>query len=157
VCPSVRQEAAEAVARLDDRADHGRTRARGLPRQPRIGVLTIARPSGQPPLASPIWYEYADGVVAINVGRDSVKARLAAAEGVARLTVQTEQLPYRFVTVGGPVTAGVADDAPRRRIASRYMPANLLEGYLATGNAADIVTLRLTPATWHSNDFTNVM
>ena len=125
--------------------------------EPRIGVLTIARPSGQPPLASPIWYEYVDGVVVINVGRDSVKARLAAAQGVASLTVQTEQLPYRFVTVGGPVTVDVADDATRRRIASRYMPADQLDGYLETGDTADMVTLRLTPVTWHSNDFTKVM
>jgi len=102
-------------------------------------------------------YEYVDGVVAINVGRDSVKARLAAAAGVASLTVQTEQLPYRFVTVGGPLETGPADDATRRRIATRYMPAGTVEGYLATGDAADMVTLRLTPTTWHSNDFTKVM
>ena len=125
--------------------------------EPHIGVLTIARPSGQPPLASPIWYEYVDGVVAINVARGSVKARLAEAEGVASLTVQTEQLPYRFVTVGGPVTIDAADDATRRRIATRYMPADLVDGYLETGDLADMVTLRLTPTTWHSNDYTKVM
>ena len=45
--------------------------------EPHIGVLTIARGEGQPPLASPIWYEYADGVLVINVGRGSEKARLA--------------------------------------------------------------------------------
>jgi len=39
--------------------------------EPHIGILTIARHSGQPPLASPIWYEYVDGVVVINVGRGS--------------------------------------------------------------------------------------
>ena len=90
--------------------------------EPHIGVLTIARAEGQPPLASPIWYEYVDGVVAINVGRGSEKARRAEATGSASLTVQTEQLPYRFVTVGGSLTIGPADDATRRRIASRYMP-----------------------------------
>jgi PPOX class probable F420-dependent enzyme len=125
--------------------------------EPHIGVLTIARPAGQPPLASPIWYEYVDGVVVINVGRGSVKARLATAAGVASLTVQTEQLPYRFVTVGGPVAVDEADDATRRRIAARYMPAGMLDEYLATGDAADMVTLRLSPTTWHSNDYTNVM
>jgi PPOX class probable F420-dependent enzyme len=125
--------------------------------EPHIGVLTIARQKGQPPLATPIWYEYADGAVAINIGRDSVKARLAAAEGVASLTVQTEQFPYRFVTVGGPVVLAAADDDTRRRIAARYMPAEQVDGYLAGGNAADMLTLRLTPRTWHSNDYTNLM
>ena len=80
--------------------------------EPRIGVLTIARDGAQPPLASPIWYEYVPGGdVVINVGRGSVKARLATAAGAASLTVQTEQLPYRFVTVGGPLTI----DRRRRR------------------------------------------
>ena len=56
--------------------------------EPHIGVLTIARADGQPPLASPIWYEYVDGVVAINVGRGSEKARRAEATGSASLALQ---------------------------------------------------------------------
>jgi len=124
--------------------------------EPHIGVLTIARPEGRPPLASPVWYELVDGVIAINVARDSVKARLAAAAGAASLTVQTEQLPYRFVTVGGALAIADADDATRRRIATRYVPADMVDDYLASGDAADMVTLRLTPVTWHSNDFTKV-
>ena len=126
--------------------------------EPHIGVLTITRGDAQPPLASPIWYEYEPGGdVAINVGRGSVKARLAQAAGAASLTVQTESLPYRFVTIGGALTVGPADEATRRRIATRYLPAEMVDGYLATGDVADMVTLRLTPSTWHSNDFTRVM
>ena len=33
----------------------------------------------------------------------------------------------------------------------------MVDEYLATADADDMVTLRLTPATWHSNDFTRVM
>jgi PPOX class probable F420-dependent enzyme len=124
---------------------------------PRIGVLTIARPDGEPPLASPIWYEYEPGGdVVINVGRTSEKARLAAAAGVASLTVQTEELPYKFVTVGGSVTVDEADDATRRRIATRYLPAGMVDGYLATGDIATMVTLRLTPTTWRTNDYSRL-
>jgi len=126
--------------------------------EPHIGVLTIARPGGRPPLASPIWYEYEPGgAVVINVGRGSVKARLAEAAGVASLTVQTEALPYRFVTVGGPVVITAADDATRRRIAGRYLPAEMVDGYLTSADASDMVTLRLTPSSWHSNDYSRVM
>jgi len=126
--------------------------------EPHIGVLTISRGDTQPPLGSPIWYEYeSGGDVAINVGRGSEKARLALAAGAASLTVQTESLPYRFVTIGGAVTVGPADEATRRRIATRYLPAAMVDDYLATGDVADMVTLRLTPTTWHSNDFTRVM
>ncbi len=124
---------------------------------PRIGVLTIARPDGQPPLASPIWYEYEPGGdVVINVGRSSEKARLAAAAGVASLTVQTEVLPYQFVTVGGPLTIDDGDEATRRRIATRYLPASTVDGYLATGDIATMFTLRLTPTTWHTNDYSRL-
>jgi PPOX class probable F420-dependent enzyme len=126
--------------------------------EPHIGVLTISRGDGQPPLASPIWYEYEPGGdVVINVGRGSVKARLAEKAGVASLAVQTEALPYRFVTIGGPLAITAADDATRRRIAARYLPAAMVDEYLTSGDAADMVTLRLTPATWHSNDYTRVM
>ena len=126
--------------------------------EPHIGVLTITRGDAQPPLASPIWYEYEPGGdVVINVGRGSVKARLAEAAGAASLTVQTEALPYRFVTIGGPLTTTEADDATRRRIAARYLPAEMVDDYLTTADAEDMVTLRLTPATWHSNDYTHVM
>jgi nitroimidazol reductase NimA-like FMN-containing flavoprotein (pyridoxamine 5'-phosphate oxidase superfamily) len=126
--------------------------------EPHIGVLTITRGATQPPLGSPVWYEYEQGGdVVINVGRGSEKARLAQAAGAASLTVQTEALPYRFVTVGGALSVGPADDATRRRIASRYLPAELVDGYLATGSAADMLTLRLTPATWHSNDYSRLM
>ena len=126
--------------------------------EPHIGVLTISRGDGQPPLASPIWYEYEPGGdVVINVGRGSVKARLAEAAGVASLAVQTEALPYRFVTIGGPLAITAADDATRRRIAARYLPAELVDDYLTTSDAADMVSLHLTPATWHSNDYSRVM
>ena len=126
--------------------------------EPHIGVLTISRGDTQPPLASPIWYEYEPGGdVAINVGRGSEKARLATVTGTASLTVQNEQLPYRFVTVGGPLAVGPADHDTRRRIASRYLPAEMVDGYLTTGDPADMLTLRLTPATWHSNDYSRVM
>jgi PPOX class probable F420-dependent enzyme len=126
--------------------------------EPHIGVLTISRGDGQPPLASPIWYEYeGGGEVVISVGRGSEKARLAEAAGVASLTVQTESLPYRFVTIGGPLAITAPDDATRRRIATRYLPVTMVDDYLASTDASDMVTLRLTPATWHSNDYTRVM
>ena len=44
---------------------------------PRVGVLSIAREAGAPPLSTPVWYLYEPGgKVIINIGRDSEKARL---------------------------------------------------------------------------------
>ena len=118
-----------------------------------VGVLSIAGPSA--PLQSPVWYEYEPGGdVVVNIGADSRKAALLADAGAASLCVQNEALPYRFVVVSGPVTTGPADEETRRRIAARYLPAELLEGYLAgSGDVADMLTVRLTPTTWRSNDF----
>ena len=53
--------------------------------------------------------------------------------------MQTESLPYRFVTVGATVTVEPADDAIRRRIAARYLPAAVVDGYLATGDVGEMV------------------
>ena len=52
--------------------------------------------------------------------------------------MQTESLPYRFVTIGGPLTITAADDATRARIATRYLPAEMVDDYLTT----------TTPRTW---------
>jgi PPOX class probable F420-dependent enzyme len=120
-----------------------------------VGVLSIARGDGRPPLASPVWYVYDEGGdVLVNIGAASAKAAALATTPAASLTVQTESLPYKFVTVGGPVAVGPADDATRRRIAERYLPAEMVDGYLASsGDPAQMLTIRLTPRTWHSNDF----
>jgi PPOX class probable F420-dependent enzyme len=122
-----------------------------------VAVLTIARPDGRAPLAAPIWYEYEPGGdVVMTIGAGSEKAALLEQASVASLCAQSEALPYRFVTVDGPVAVVPADDASRRRIAERYLPAELVDGYLASGSSADMRNVRLTPASWRSNDFSKL-
>jgi PPOX class probable F420-dependent enzyme len=122
--------------------------------EPHVAVLTIARPDGQAPLAAPVWYEYEPGGdVVMTIGAGSEKAALLQRSSMASLCAQTEVLPYRFVTVAGPVAVEPADDDARRRIAARYLPADLVDGYLASGDPADMRTVRLTPRSWRSNDF----
>jgi PPOX class probable F420-dependent enzyme len=120
-----------------------------------VGVLSIDGGDGAAPLQSPVWYEYEPGGdVVVNIGAGSRKAELLAAAGRASLCVQREDLPYRFVVVAGPAVLAPADDATRRRIAARYLPGDLVEGYLAgAGDASESVSVRLTPTSWRSNDF----
>lgn len=120
-----------------------------------VALLAISRGDGRPPVLSPVWYAYEPGGdVLVNIGAGSAKAKALASSAAASLSVQTEELPYKFVTVGGPVEVGPADDTVRRRIAERYLPAEMVDGYLASsGDPADMLMLRLTPRTWHSNDF----
>ena len=118
-----------------------------------VGVLSVAGPGA--PLQSPVWYDYEPGGdVVVNIAASSRKAELLAESGTASLCVQNEELPYRFVVVSGPVATEPADDEVRRRIATRYLPAEMVEGYLSgSGDVADMLTVRLTPTTWRSNDF----
>lgn len=122
---------------------------------PRIGMLAVARPAG-PPIASPIWYAYEPGGdVIFSIGRDSAKARALRAAGVASLCTQSEQLPYAFVTVDGPVVVddAAADEELRTRIAIRYLGDELGAAYIASTKGGDSVVARLSPARWRSNDF----
>ena len=123
--------------------------------QPHVAVFAIARADGQPPLAGPVWYDYQRGSdVVISIAAASQKATLLTASPVASMCVQTTNLPYRFVTVSGPVTLGPTDSSIRRRIAARYLPSELLDGYLeGVEDDAQMLTGRLTIRSWYSNDF----
>ena len=120
-----------------------------------VAVLSVPRADGRPPLSGPVWYAYEPGGdVLATIAASGEKARLLAASPTASLCAQTEQLPYKFVTVAGPVVLEPADDSLRREIAARYLAASILEDYLASsGDAAEMLTMRLTPRSWYSNDF----
>ena len=69
-----------------------------------VGVLGIERADG-PPLLLPVWYSYEPGGdVEVLTSASSLKGRLAAAAGRASLCVQQEEVPYKYVSVEGPIT-----------------------------------------------------
>jgi hypothetical protein len=86
----------------------------------------------------------------------SVKARLLARTGRATLTVQQEALPYRYVSVEGPVVveptrSGDGYDlaaVPRGTSAPRRAPSTPrpTPGF-------DMVTVRLRPERWFTVDY----
>lgn len=120
---------------------------------PHVGILAVARREGAAPLTAPIWYAFEDGDVLMSIGVDSQKARLLAGSAEASLCVSSDALPYRFVTVAGPTSLEASDEGLSRRIAARYLPAEMVDGYLAYSSQSEAITIRLTPRTWHSNDF----
>ncbi|MFI5217680.1 MAG: pyridoxamine 5'-phosphate oxidase family protein, partial [Candidatus Limnocylindria bacterium] len=70
-----------------------------------VGVISIAEP-GRGPLSAPIWYGYQPGgELWIVTERDSRKGRLLQRAGRFSLCAQSEQPPYKYVSVEGPVTA----------------------------------------------------
>ncbi|BBG00258.1 MULTISPECIES: pyridoxamine 5'-phosphate oxidase family protein [Pseudonocardia] len=118
-----------------------------------VGVLAVER-DGRAPLAVPIWYDYRDGEILLWMHRGSAKDRAIRAAGRFSFTVQSETVPYRYVTAEGPVTA--ADRAPTRAeataIAGRYLPDGEAAAFVGDGPDADSVLVRMRPERWLSND-----
>lgn len=117
-----------------------------------VGVLAIAR-QDKGPLALPIWYQYEDGVVLIGMGGDSLKAKLLRNAGRATLTAQQEELPYKYVSVEGPIEI-VQDQRDDFVMASRYLGPEMGRWYADNNpSTEESVLVRLTPERWLTADF----
>jgi nitroimidazol reductase NimA-like FMN-containing flavoprotein (pyridoxamine 5'-phosphate oxidase superfamily) len=117
-----------------------------------VGILSIAR-DGKGPLALPIWYQYVDGEIIIGMGGESTKAKLLRAAGRATMTVQTEQAPYRYVMVEGPVEV-VHEQRDDLSMASRYLGEELGAWYAENNPSTSAsVVAHLTPESWITSDF----
>jgi nitroimidazol reductase NimA-like FMN-containing flavoprotein (pyridoxamine 5'-phosphate oxidase superfamily) len=121
-----------------------------------VGVLSVAE-TGRGPCTVPVWYSYAAGdAIRVTVPPSSRKVRLLREAGRASMCVQTETLPYRYVSVEGPIEIVEAElSADQREIATRYLGEKLGTRYLAA-NAEHLkkeVLLLLRPERWWSVDF----
>jgi PPOX class probable F420-dependent enzyme len=121
-----------------------------------VGVLALERSDG-PPLAVPVWYSYtAGGDVEVLTSASSIKGRLAAAAGRGTLCAQQEELPYRYVSVEGPIeidALGPDDAAVTEEMAVRYLGEELGRAYAANSIGPDDIRLRLRPQRWYSVDY----
>src|SRR5262245_15657599 len=121
-----------------------------------VGVLAVAEP-GRGPCAVPVWYRYTPGdVVRITIPPTSRKAKLLRTAARASLCVQLETLPYKYVSVEGPVEMVATDvAADQREMAERYLGPKLGGRYLRANAAAlgDEVLVVLRPERWWSVDF----
>lgn len=121
-----------------------------------VGVLAVDEP-GRGPLALPIWYLLDGGSIVIEMDGNSRKAELLRAAGRATMTVQTENPPYQYVSVEGPVELA----EPRHdalEMAVRYLGDDLGAWYVAqnprTEHSVEVV---LTPEHWRTFDFGKVI
>ncbi|MER6387045.1 pyridoxamine 5'-phosphate oxidase family protein [Streptomyces sp. NPDC001523] len=112
------------------------------------------------PLTVPIWYQYAPGGdLWIMTGRDSRKAELLGSAGRFTLMVDRLKPTIRYVSVEGPVIS----TAPARReqlveIASRYLPAEKVDGYVdfAWKDHGAQLVFHMRPQRWVSSDLGQV-
>ncbi|HVP28815.1 MAG TPA: pyridoxamine 5'-phosphate oxidase family protein [Myxococcota bacterium] len=127
-----------------------------------VGVLSLAEP-GRGPLTVPIWYGYEPGgEIRFVTERDSRKGRLLAEGSRVSLCAQTEQPPYRYVSVEGPVVAVATADVERdvRPLAHRYLGRDLGDQYVAAtaDDRADggSILVRVRPERWLCVDYGKV-
>jgi PPOX class probable F420-dependent enzyme len=114
---------------------------------PEIGVLATADLRGRPE-GSPVWFEYAAGIVRVLVHRDSRKARNIRENPQVSFTVDTRRPPYRGVVLRGEAALSGPEPALRRRLAHKYLGAEVGDRYLAKTARFDaedaLVTLRVS-------------
>ena len=121
-----------------------------------VGVLGLERSDG-PPLVVPVWYSYEPGGdVVVLTSASSTKGRLAAAARRGSLCAQQEELPYKYVSVEGPIEIeplGAAAHAAVEPMAVRYLGEDLGTAYAEGNIAADEIRIRLRPERWFSVDY----
>lgn len=122
-----------------------------------VGVLGVERTDG-PPLLLPVWYSYQPGGdVEVLTSASSLKGRLASRAGRASLVAQQEALPYKYVSVEGPVEIDELDAEQTKvaiePMATRYLGEEMGKGYAAANQTTDEVRIRLRPSRWFTVDY----
>ncbi len=122
----------------------------------RVGVLVVAS-SGEPPLALPMWYDYEPGgLISFITARDSSKAAAIRGAQQVGLCVHSDEYPYKYVSVWGPVTEiqETVTEADRRALARRYLGSHGGDRYVAERIDATplMMIVRMGPERWLSQD-----
>jgi PPOX class probable F420-dependent enzyme len=129
--------------------------------QVHVAVVAVAGEDGRGPLAVPLWYGYRPGgEVSLITARDSPKTTLIRRAGRIALCVQATELPYRYASAEGPVTA-IEDTVTveqRRALASRYLGPEGADAYIASdpGATERMARILMRPEHWLTRDYTKL-
>jgi nitroimidazol reductase NimA-like FMN-containing flavoprotein (pyridoxamine 5'-phosphate oxidase superfamily) len=124
-----------------------------------VGVLSISSDDDRGPLTAPIWYGYEPGgLLFFTTYAESRKGRLLAEGKRISLCAQTEENPYRYVSVEGPVVSIAAADLERdeRTLAHRYLGKEGGDQFIAFNEAEreanESIVVRMRPERWLTVD-----
>jgi nitroimidazol reductase NimA-like FMN-containing flavoprotein (pyridoxamine 5'-phosphate oxidase superfamily) len=124
-----------------------------------VGIISIPE-DGKGPLTVPIWYAYEPGQeLRIITGSSSRKGQLLARAGRFSLCAQMERLPYKYVSVEGPIvsTQSADHERDRRPMARRYLGAEEADRYIERTchdpDYADNMVIRMRPERWLTVDY----
>ncbi|MEE2782393.1 MAG: pyridoxamine 5'-phosphate oxidase family protein [Pseudomonadota bacterium] len=118
-----------------------------------VGVISLPDPE-RGPLTAPIWYDYRpDRGVWVLFSPDSRKGKLANVGTRISLVVQSENPPYKYVSVEGPITSiEKASDDELEAMAIRYLGDEMGKAYAAEG-AGTSVTASMSIERWLTVDY----
>ena len=122
-----------------------------------VGIVSIAR-EGRGPLTVPIWYDYEPGGdVWMLTSPSSLKGK--ALEGVTRISLcaQTEDPPYKYVSVEGDYAISEATPEHLLSMAVRYLGEEMGQAYAANSQGDDSVIVSLKTDKWLTVDYSKVM
>lgn len=119
-----------------------------------VGIVGIEREDG-PPLTVPVWYIYEPGgELWFLTDADSVKGRLLQQSMRFSLCVQTESLPYKYVSVEGKATISPADkELHSRPMAHRYLGPVGGDRYVEHEDNSTSVKVSMRPERWFTVDY----
>ena len=119
-----------------------------------VGVLAL-NDSDHGPLTVPVWYEYEPGgELWFLTGPQSRKGRLIQVGTRVSLVVQTEDAPYQYVSIEGPVTSIAPADRELEGLpmAVRYLGPEKGKQYFDSMSDWG-VTVRVRPERWLAVDY----
>ena len=121
---------------------------------PRVGVVAIPE-QGRGPLAVPVWYWYEPGGdLWFETQPDSRKGRLLQLGTRVSLCVQSEQAPFAYVSVEGPIVDIAEDDRELHEIpmAQRYLGEEGGRKYIDSLPPSEWKRYIMRPERWLSMD-----
>lgn len=122
-----------------------------------VGVLSL-EDAARGPLSAPIWYDYEPGgEVWFITGKGSRKGRLLARGARVSLVAQTEDAPYRYVSVEGPIVSIEPAELEKhtRPMARRYLGREGGDRYVEamSGQTEASIVVRVHPERWLTVDY----
>ena len=114
-----------------------------------VGVLSL-NDNAKGPLTAPIWYDYEPGQeLWFITGSNSLKGKLLEVGVRLSLVAQSEDPPYKYVSVEGPVVSideSTEDDL--LAMAVRYLGETGGKRYTENSNGSGGVLVRVKPERW---------
>ena len=122
-------------------------------KQANVAALATVRPDGRPHVV-PVWYEYDGKEFVISTLRRTQKLKNIMGKGFAVLSIYTQELPYRQITVQGTARAGSpVDNVWRERVATRYLGETAGRAYVRESGDWDVVAIHVRPIRWFVEGF----